>query len=180
MNWTWDEIDRAWLAGNAIAVQPAGLELALQIEGAARDARRRREHFRDLAKHHGIAYAEALVDVALESIYWDIQQVLEAFTYPCLAQHSSSGKPPFIEPWTPERMTSSLWPRNLLGAMYLQFFWLIASADELSRCKHCGRIIPHAPPLPASGDRKPRKDKEFCDKRCRQNYHYHNRRKLRR
>ncbi len=156
------------------------LEQALQLEGAASGARRRREHFRKMAKHHGITYTEALVDVALDFVFWDVQQVLEAFTYPCLAQHSSSGRPPFTEPWTPERMRASLWPRNLLGAMYLQFFWLITSAGELSRCKQCGHIISRAPARPGSGDRKPRKDKEFCDSRCRQNYHYQNRVKPRR
>ena len=77
--------------------------------------------------------------------------------------------------WAPEGMAPSLRPRNLLGAMYVQFYWLVASAGDLSRCKHCNRIISYASPIPGSRDRKPRKDKEFCDKRCRQNYHYHNR-----
>jgi len=59
--------------------------------------------------------------------------------------------------------------------MYLQFFWLITSSGYLSHCRHCGRIISYAPPLSAGKARKPHKDKEFCDSRCRQNYHYHNR-----
>ena len=64
--------------------------------------------------------------------------------------------------------------RNLLGAMYLQFYWLTTSESDLSRCKYCGHIIPYAPPSLGSPNRKPRKDREFCDRRGRQNYHYHN------
>ena len=40
-------------------------------------------------------------------------------------------------------------------------------------------LISHAPPVPVGDERKarrkPRKDKDFCDSRCRQNYHYHKR-----
>jgi hypothetical protein len=77
-----------------------------------------------------------------------------------------------------DRLVPSWGVRNLLGAMYLQFYWLVTSHSELSRCKYCGRIISYAPPIPTAENnkvRKPRKDKEFCDSRCRQNYHYHNR-----
>ncbi len=78
--------------------------------------------------------------------------------------------------WEPEMLTRSWVPSNLLGAMYLQFYWLMTSAGDLSRCKQCKNIISHAPPIASDGQiRKPRTDKEFCDSRCRQNYHYHNR-----
>jgi hypothetical protein len=76
---------------------------------------------------------------------------------------------------SPDKLTGTWRVRNLLGAIYLQFFWLITSMSDLSRCTYCGRIISYAPPMPQSGKRKPRKDKVFCDSRCRQNYHYHNR-----
>jgi hypothetical protein len=144
-----------------------------------------RARYRAMAKPYDISYNNFLVDQALESVSWSVQQVLEAFTYPCLAYYLSpnrlSGEPqPGVYLWTPETMRSSLWPRNLLGALYLQFLWVVDSASDLSHCKYCGRIISHALPLPGRGDRKPRKDKEFCDSRCRQNYHYHNRIKPRR
>ncbi len=151
------------------------LEKALRVDGASPGARRGRKYFRSESERRGITYPEALVDGALRIISEDVQQVLEAFTYPCLAHHSPSENPPIDHVWTLETMKSSLWPRNLLGAMYLQFLWLVDSAGELSRCKYCNRDISHAPPLPKSGDRKLRKDKEFCNERCRQNYHYHNR-----
>ncbi len=103
-----------------------------------------------------------------------MNEVLSAFAHPATT----------FELWSqdiaPEKtqnlgsLTASLWPRNLLGAMYLQFYWLITSAGDLSRCKHCGRFLSYAPPISATGKtRKPRNDKEFCDSRCRQNYHYH-------
>lgn len=151
------------------------LEKALMVDGASPEARKGRKYFQSISEPRGISYPEALVDGALRIMFEDVQQVLEAFTYPCLINHSPSNQLPSDHVWTLETMKSSLWPRNLLGAMYLQFLWLVDSAGELSRCKHCDRIISYAPPLPESGDRKSRKDKEFCNKRCRQNYHYHNR-----
>ena len=58
---------------------------------------------------------------------------------------------------------------NLLGAMYLQMYWLIASGGNVVRCEHCSRIISHARPHPAG--RKSRRDKRFCDDACRQAHH---------
>lgn len=159
----------------ALSKDTLKLEQALGANGDSREARKRRERLRSIAEHRRIVYNDNLVHEALEYVFEDVQQVLEVFAYPCLVNHSPSTHPPIDHVWRPETMRSSLWPRNLLGAMYLQFLWLVDSASELSRCKHCERIISYAPPRPGSDDRKPRKDKEFCDSRCRQNYHYHNR-----
>ncbi len=132
-----------------------------------------------IAKESNGTHVEVLVDIATRHVGGVVQQVLNAFAYPCPTfRLSRFGGGSVFELQSPRSLTASLWPRNLLGAMYLQFYWLITSAGDLSRCKHCGRIISYAAPLPMSGDhesRKPRKDKEFCDSRCRQNYHYHNR-----
>ena len=78
---------------------------------------------------------------------------------------------------TPEKVTPTWGFRNLLGAMYLQFYWLVALRGDLSRCEYCKRILSHAPSLDQSEDkaRKPRKDKIYCNKQCQQNYHYHER-----
>jgi hypothetical protein len=110
-----------------------------------------------------------LMDRALLDIWGMVGRTLSVFAYPSLAA------PRGLAPLSPEKLTGSLKVRNLLGAMYLQFYWLITSRSDLSRCKYCRRIISYAPPMPESRMRKPRKDKEFCDSRCRQNYHYHNR-----
>jgi hypothetical protein len=119
---------------------------------------------------------DALVNHALSQVWEHLSSTLAVFAYPAV---TSTRRNTYPEPLlTVDRMAATWRVRNLLGAMYLQFFWLVTSAGELSRCKQCGRIISYAPPIPAGKDheaRKPRKDKEFCDSRCRQNYHYHNR-----
>ena len=114
-----------------------------------------------------------LMDRALIDIWWSVGSALSIFAYPSITSHVGSG--PMKGVLSPDNLTSTWRVRNLLGVIYLQFFWLITSLSELSRCKYCGRIISYAPPMPESNGRKPRKDKEFCDSRCRQNYHYHNR-----
>jgi hypothetical protein len=110
-----------------------------------------------------------LMDRALLDIWQIVGAALSIFAYPSVTAEGGSG------PLSPGKLTSTWRARNLLGAMYLQFYWLITSMSDLSRCKYCGRIISYAPSMPESERRKPRKDKEFCDSRCRQNYHYHNR-----
>jgi hypothetical protein len=114
---------------------------------------------------------DALVSVALLEV-WEFIGAVEVFAYPVINPTGDLNQQSLL---TVERLQASWGVRNLLGAMYLQFFWLVTSAGDLSRCKYCRRIISYAPPLPESEGRKPRKDKEFCDSRCRQNYHYHNR-----
>ncbi len=58
---------------------------------------------------------------------------------------------------------------NLLGAMYLQMWWLMASAGHITRCDFCGRIVSLARSHPEG--RKRRRDKRFCDDACRQAHH---------
>jgi hypothetical protein len=58
---------------------------------------------------------------------------------------------------------------NLLGALYLQMWWVVTSSGELSRCEQCGRLISLSRPDP--GGRKRRSDKRFCDDACRQAQH---------
>jgi hypothetical protein len=58
---------------------------------------------------------------------------------------------------------------NLLGAMYLQMYWLVASRDSVARCEHCGRIVSLGRPHPEG--RKRRSDKRFCNDACRQAHH---------
>lgn len=58
---------------------------------------------------------------------------------------------------------------NLLGAMYLQMWWVVTSSGDLCRCEHCGRLISLGRPRPE--DRKRRSDKRFCNDACRQARH---------
>jgi hypothetical protein len=114
-----------------------------------------------------------LMHKAIVEIWRTVGSALSVFAYPAITYDKESN--PMSLVLSPDKLKSTWKVRNLLGAIYLQFFWLITSTSDLSRCKHCRRIISHAPPMLESEGRKPRKDKEFCDSRCRQNYHYHNR-----
>ncbi len=67
---------------------------------------------------------------------------------------------------------------NLLGAMYLQMYWLMGSGVNTTRCEWCGRLISLESPYPGAKQRP--SHKRFCDKYCRQKWNYHNRVKLRR
>ncbi|HVF02140.1 MAG TPA: hypothetical protein VNA27_12520 [Rubrobacteraceae bacterium] len=127
-----------------------------------------------------------LVHRALGFVWEMVQDNLRVFTYPYVHLASDRVTDEGVVSWhrlTPDRLVASWKPNNLLGAMYLQFFGLIPSADGLSHCKQCGKIISYGPPFPEEGGikpRKPRSDKVFCSKRCQQNYHYHHRTKLKR
>ncbi len=58
---------------------------------------------------------------------------------------------------------------TLLGAMYLQMYWLMVSGGNVTRCEHCGRIVSLDRPHP--NGRKRRSDKRFCNDACRQAQH---------
>jgi hypothetical protein len=70
---------------------------------------------------------------------------------------------------------------NLLGAIWLQMYWLLTADEEPQRCKNCDKIIAYEQPdQPVegttrnnrSGGYRTRIDKRFCDKTCRDRYHY--------
>jgi hypothetical protein len=125
------------------------------------------------AKHLGLTYGEHLLYQVGFQACLAVQDVLEAFTYPYLAFDYRNPLGRLQGTPGPELAAGSWRPRNLLGAMYLQMYHVMISSGEISQCKYCGRTISYAPSLSESTARKPRKDKEFCDSRCRQNYHYH-------
>jgi hypothetical protein len=58
---------------------------------------------------------------------------------------------------------------NLLGAAYLQMWWLMSSGGDVTRCEYCRRIMTLARPHP--NGRKRRRDKRFCSDSCRQANH---------
>lgn len=66
------------------------------------------------------------------------------------------------------KIMSSWHIRGLLGAMYLQMYWLITSGENLSRCKHCGQTFSTA--KTKQNGRKPRR-RDFCNDACRQAHH---------
>lgn len=140
----------------------------------------RRQHLQIKAESTGADWIDVLIDAALSQVLEFTIQPIRAFAYP---EPAFPGRYPVADEkarplLAVDHLIQGWGVRNLLGAIHLQFYWFVTSAGELSRCRQCGRIIPHSSSLPGSGDhkaRKPRKDKEFCDSRCRQNYHYQNR-----
>jgi len=67
----------------------------------------------------------------------------------------------------PSSITGTFWIfDNLLGAMYLQMYWLLLSGADLARCENCGSPVPLHKQRP--GRRKPPKHKRFCNDACRQ------------
>jgi len=156
----------------ALNRDPENLELLLfPPDEESEWLEQRRKYGRELMRKSGASWTDVLIDMALGQV-WEYVMTLGVFAYPAI---STVGNLHERQRLTVDRLTASWGVRNLIGAMYLQFYWLITSAGELSRCKYCGRIISYAPPMPETGKRKPRKDKEFCSTSCRQNYHYHNR-----
>ncbi len=150
------------------------LEQALTSPSSIEDLR---EYGRLRAKlARGASYVDALVCIATNVLSARIQDTLDLYAFPSIAIDLSPQRTYEEDPlYGLEALYPSWQPRNLLGAIYLQMYWLVTNSGNLSRCKHCGRIISHAVPLPGGEGRKTRNDKEFCDSRCRQNYHYHNR-----
>jgi len=57
---------------------------------------------------------------------------------------------------------------SLLGAMWLQMFWLLTAEEESRRCRYCDKIIAYG----ESGQRKRGPKSKYCDKKCSDRYHY--------
>jgi hypothetical protein len=70
---------------------------------------------------------------------------------------------------------------NLLGAMWLQMFWLLTATEAPRRCKNCDRIIAYEQPNQPQGTKKRgRKKEKFCNKECSDRYVYKTKTKPRR
>lgn len=158
------------------------LETVLEVNGRGSQAGNelRSQHLQVRAAAAGANWIDVLVDAALWQVLEFITYETRAFVFPEPAVPSRYAEDDDNEGalLTVDKLTQGWGVRNLLGALHLQFYWFVTSAGQLSRCKQCGRIIPHASSIPEAGGhnaRKPRKDKEFCDSRCRQNYHYQHR-----
>jgi hypothetical protein len=115
---------------------------------------------------------------ALNIVATETQQLIAGNAYPAL--YGEVGR--FISGWSFS---------NLLGAMWLQMYWLLTATEEPRRCRNpeCDKIIAYEQPdQPTQGIRKndrsggyaTRKDRRFCDDPCRSRYHYLTRTKPRR
>jgi hypothetical protein len=121
---------------------------------------------------------ELLVNKALMKVWHVVQDKLSNYTYPTINHElpETSALPHLHQgaPLAPHRLGASWGFRNLIGAMYLQCYWLITSRADIKRCKNCGRIVSLAPPTFPDGrkGRKPRSDKQYCNKWCQQREDY--------
>ena len=111
-------------------------------------------------------YVEELYDgdylgYTLKTVADEVERMVGTLCRPVLVVEEGSHDP--------SEVTAQWRFKSLLGAMYLQMYWLMAAGSELTRCENCGRLISLARPSPES--RKRRRDKRFCDDACRQAHH---------
>ena len=110
------------------------------------------------------------LEYALVTAADDVESMVSSYCTPALNVEEGSRDPSGV---------TATWNfQSLLGAMYLQMYWLMAAGGNVTRCEYCGRIISLTSPLP--GARKTRQDKKFCDDACRQRHHYHTKTKPKR
>ncbi len=104
-------------------------------------------------------------DAAVRAVTTIVGGAVHKYCFLGLVLHSGEDR----FPAHPSHIKSTIGFRNLLGVMYLQLYWLLASGGNLARCEHCGYPISLARPTPDG--RKRRRDKRFCDDACRQAHH---------
>ena len=150
-------------------IGPTGrLHKQLREAGIPIDWRERAADIHEIVEDHFDGdKLDYMLDVAVSAV----DEVVKDFCYPSLEMGYGLHR-------RPSEVRTGWSFRSLLGAMYLQMYWLMGSGGEVTRCRYCGRIISLARPRP--GARKVRQDKSFCDDACRQRHHYHNRTKPRR
>jgi hypothetical protein len=141
-----------------------------------------RQRLKVEAEATGTDYEDVFMNTALFQLIEFASGALISYCYPVISYPPRYSHLPedAAPPMTPDQLARGWGARNLLGAMGLQLYWLITSEGKLDRCKYCGRIISHTSPVPGgqtTKSRKTRSDKSFCNSRCRQNHHYHNRQK---
>lgn len=114
---------------------------------------------------------------ALYLVTYEVVRMVRTFAYPKLTLHPG--------PSRPSRLTSGYGFLTLLGAMYLQMYWLVAAGEKhVTRCRYCGKLVRLTARTPGSESvgkrRKPRQDKRYCNDACRQRHHYQTKTKPRR
>jgi hypothetical protein len=106
-------------------------------------------------------YGGSYLNYALETAAYEVQHMVGALCSPALT---------VAEDALDISGVRASWNfKSLLGAMYLQMYWLMTAGSDLTRCEHCGLLISLARPRPEG--RKRRRDKRFCNDACRQAHH---------
>ena len=103
-------------------------------------------------------------DEALDTIRLGVQSKLDRH---CLIrwQRAGNGLLEFLE------------FKNVLGAMYLQFAWVLREKASVRRCKHCGKPVEGTTDVEETGGRKTYKNKKFCNRKCKDDYNNERKRK---
>jgi hypothetical protein len=105
---------------------------------------------------------------ALEAVASETQEKIADHAFPALYGEVDE----FVQGWS---------FKNLLGAMWLQMFWLLTATKTPRRCLDCGEIIPPEQPNQPQGSKKRgRKKGKFCNKECSDRYVYRTKTKPRR
>lgn len=107
---------------------------------------------------------------ALYLVTSEVVRMVHTFAFPKLTLHPAG-------PTTPPGLSSGYGYLTLLGAMYLQMYWLVAAGEKhVAYCRQCGDLIllTARAPGPEGRPRKPRRDRRYCGDACRQRYHYRN------
>ncbi len=131
------------------------------------------KEFPDVAVDHWVRYWDTdmgskyggRLGFALFFVASEVMRMVRTFTYPKLTLRPG--------PALPSRLMSGYGFLTLLGAMYLQMYWLLAAGEKhLTRCKYCGKLVRLTARKPEAErqarGRKPRQDKRYCDDACRQ------------
>jgi hypothetical protein len=161
--------EEAWIARRVLRL----------YEAATREGGPDVETISHLMEEHGVAShairlhtrtPEAARESALLKVIQDTQEAVARYCYPAL--YRRSGYNHFVQ-------GSGF--SNLLGALWLEMFWLILS-DDTRRCRNpeCNRIVPFEP-TPArdwfehnarNSGYATRTDKVYCSKRCTNRHRY--------
>jgi hypothetical protein len=99
---------------------------------------------------------------ALEAVR---QQVQDCLGRHCSVRWRQSG----------EGFTEFLDFKNVMGAMYLQFAWVLREKAIARRCKYCGKLIPESTGAETGDEKKSRKthkNKDYCNRTCKDAYRY--------
>ena len=106
-------------------------------------------------------YDEDYLRYALDTVADEVERTVSSYCSPALRVEEGARDPSGV---------AAQWRfKSLLGAMYLQMYWLVAAGSDLTRCEYCGFPLSLARPNPKG--RKRRRDKRFCDDACRQAHH---------
>jgi hypothetical protein len=143
----------AWRANGALRLYEAATAKKLDVDLISPYMHPRRRTL--LTRTPARAWAWALEAVASET-----QEKIAEHAFPAL--YGEVGR--FVPGWAFE---------NLLGAMWLQMFWLLTATEAPRKCKQCDKIIAYEQPEQPHGKKKRgRKKEKFCNKGCSDRYVY--------